>query len=78
MTADTYYVKGFNHGYMLSKHLPELFERLVKGITSKGRYECGVIAGSKEFEKELSGEKFQKLIHLRQKSVQKQDLNKNR
>lgn len=47
--------KGFNAGYMLAKHRPELAEQMQKGFVDKENpYALGFIAGTKEYVRELS------------------------
>ena len=46
------FTKGFNDGYIIAEHKPELAEKLSIGITSKGSYENGFKAGKKEYDRE--------------------------
>ena len=52
-------IKGFNQGYMLHKHRPELAEKLVKGMEGqKSDYIAGFVKGSEEWQKEKSKDKY--------------------
>ena len=73
------YIKGFNQGYFLSKHQPELdLQRSVKGDTD---FIKGFIAGGKEFEMEKAKlsklkdgfSKEDKTLNKDQKSFDKDD-----
>lgn len=46
-------IKGFNNGYMLEKHNPELARKLLNGFTDKEHpYVQGFTSGVREFAKE--------------------------
>ena len=59
------YIKGFNNGYLLRKHLPMLVKELEDGIKGKSPYLSGLKAGSKEYEKELD-QKLERMQQSRQ------------
>ena len=46
------YIKGFNHGYELQKHEPELLQLLIKATTVESDYFLGLKDGQKQMEKE--------------------------
>ncbi|MEM9678876.1 MAG: hypothetical protein AAF901_01020 [Bacteroidota bacterium] len=46
------YLKGFNHGYELQKHDPELLEEILKIPQDDNLYYDGLKDGQSEFEKE--------------------------
>ena len=46
------FIKGFNHGYTLSQHEPELLAKLLKAPNDKSDYFQGIVHGHKEREKE--------------------------
>lgn len=47
------YIKGFNSGYLLSKHDSELYDRVVKSLDQKHDYLRGLQAGKKQHDREL-------------------------
>lgn len=44
------YTKGFNSGYLIAKHEPELYTELGKSIEAKTDYLEGFVSGGKEYE----------------------------
>lgn len=55
MTEEEHIQKGFNAGYQLQRHNPELTMQIEKGFTDKDHpYAQGFTAGSREFTKEQS------------------------
>ena len=46
------YKKGFNHGYLLAQHEPELMKKLIKERNPDSEYFSGLLLGRKEFERE--------------------------
>lgn len=46
------YLKGFNHGYDLQKHDPELLEEILKIPQDDNKYYDGLKDSKSEFEKE--------------------------
>ena len=57
MTEEQYIQKGFNHGYQLQKHQPELAQQLQQGFADKNTpYAQGFTAGSQEYSKEKAQE----------------------
>ena len=63
------YIKGFNHGYLLTKHLPELVANLVKQIKANASdYLAGFFSGKEEWELEFSRAQLDELKQLRDKS----------
>jgi len=53
---DEMYIKGFNHGYTLAKHDPDLMRSLA-ATTGKGDYLQGLKDGKEQFELEQKKEK---------------------
>lgn len=48
-------LNGFNAGYLIAKHLPDLSEKLQKGLVNKeDDFAKGYMAGAKEFTGEMS------------------------
>lgn len=52
------FIKGFNHGYLLAEHEPQLLKQLLTGIHDGGQYLDGLKEGQKQLEKEKIAEKF--------------------
>jgi hypothetical protein len=50
--VDPNYQKGFNGGYILAEHEPELLSQLVKSDNADNQLFNGIKAGGKEFFKE--------------------------
>ena len=47
--------KGFNAGYLIAKHRPELSKQMQNGFVDKENpYSVGFIAGAKEYGREVS------------------------
>lgn len=68
--------KGFNHGYFLQKHQPELAQQLQEGFKDpSSAYARGFSAGSAEYSKEQALENYNP--PLPSKSTEK-DLGKDR
>jgi hypothetical protein len=44
--------RGFNSGYLIAKHEPELYSTITKGLDNKTDYTDGLISGGKEYEME--------------------------
>jgi len=51
-TINPQYQKGFNHGYLLAKHKPELMKQLEKSLTDKNEYTKGILHGRAEYRME--------------------------
>ena len=68
-TQEQQYIRGFNHGYMLTKHLPDLVAKLVKHIKeTTSEYISGFFSGKEEYELELNREQMSELDKLRMNS----------
>lgn len=52
LTVDPQYLKGFNNGYLLSKHDPNLAAQLTAQPNDQNEYFKGLTAGKKEYERE--------------------------
>lgn len=51
MSTEENYILGFNHGYLIGKHLPALMG-IINAVRSESGYIAGAQAGGKEFERE--------------------------
>ncbi|MFN8290183.1 MAG: hypothetical protein U0U70_08005 [Chitinophagaceae bacterium] len=49
---DELYAKGFNAGYLLSKHDPELLQSILKTTSKDSRYFQAITMGKKAHDKE--------------------------
>ena len=59
MSEEQLIQKGFNHGYQLQKHDPQLAENLAKGWQDQNHpYSQAFAAGRQEFSKEKALENF--------------------
>ena len=47
------YIKGFNAGYLMQKHDPELYQKIHNNLSGKSAFTQGVKDGSSQFTKEL-------------------------
>lgn len=61
------YIKGFNNGYLLSKHEPDLTGKLTQTLQPTGEYLEGFFSGKEEYEIEIRQIKLQELQSLRNK-----------
>lgn len=50
---DKQFAKGFNAGYLLSQHEPELLQQLLKSPNKDGSYIQGLQMGKKQHDREL-------------------------
>ena len=46
------YTHGFNSGYVIAKHEPELYATITNGLESKNEYIEGFVLGGREYEHE--------------------------
>lgn len=70
---DQQYIKGFNHGYLLTKRLPDLVAKLVRQIkTTTSDYLSGFFSGKEEYELELNRIQLNELESLRNPSIDKE------
>jgi len=52
VTVDPQYLKGFNNGYLLAKHEPQLAAQLTAQPNDHNEYFKGLVGGKAEYEKE--------------------------
>jgi len=62
------YIKGFNSGYLLAKHMPTLLSKVVKNMSPKNDFSEGLFSGKHQYELEHSKNQADELKHLRNKS----------
>ena len=77
-TEEQQYIRGFNHGYLLTKHLPDLVSQLVKHIKeTTSDYLSGFFSGKEEWELEYSKEQLNELENIRNRTKEREhDLEK--
>ncbi len=77
-TQEQQYIKGFNHGYLLTKHLPDLVAKLVKQLqATTNDYLSGFFSGKEEYELEASRNELNMLGNIR-KGANNKDLEQDR
>jgi hypothetical protein len=60
------YIRGFNHGYLLTKHLPDLVAQLITHVKETATdYLAGFFSGKEEWELEYSREQLGELKGIR-------------
>ena len=52
-SVDPQFLKGFNNGYLLAKHDPELAAKLTAHNNERNPYFNGLVGGKQEYEKEV-------------------------
>ena len=62
------FLKGFNSGYLLAKHEPDLLSKVAKTLEPKNDYLDGFLSGKEEYELELQNAQLNELGNLRDKS----------
>ncbi|MCW3120847.1 MAG: hypothetical protein JWQ38_339 [Flavipsychrobacter sp.] len=71
-TEEQQYIQGFNHGYLLTKHLPDLVAKLVKQIKeTTSHYLSGFFSGKEEYELENTREQLGQLRDIREKGKER-------
>ncbi|TCP25146.1 hypothetical protein EV195_104179 [Tenacibaculum skagerrakense] len=71
------YIKGFNDGYLLKEHKPELLENILN-TTSSNDYIQGLKDGEREFKKQKVKSRTQELDDLKSLKSKKRDLDLER
>lgn len=71
------YIKGFNDGYLLKEHKPELLDNILK-TTSTNDYIQGLQDGEREFKKQKVKSRTQELEDLKSSKSKKRDLDLER
>jgi hypothetical protein len=69
------YIKGFNSGYLLAKHIPTLLAKIVKNVRPTNDFTEGLFSGKEEYELEFSRTQLDELTRMRNRSKDRgQDL----
>lgn len=71
------YIKGFNHGYILKEHKPELIENILS-TTTKNEYLQGMQDGKDTFEQKRTKSRLNDLHELEAKKEKNKDLDLER
>lgn len=71
------YIKGFNDGYLLKEHKPELLENILN-ITSSNDYIQGLKDGEREFKQQKVKSRTQELDDLKSSKSKKRNLDLER
>jgi uncharacterized protein (DUF2249 family) len=69
------YIKGFNHGYILSQHDPELLNQLLQSPNKENDYFDGLKSGHEEYEMEKAKQPMPDKLHSHDKN---KDIEKDR
>lgn len=62
------YIKGFNHGYTLSRYEPGLTTKIIKNLNPANDYLSGFFSGKEEWELEQSRSQLDEIQRLRDNS----------
>jgi hypothetical protein len=62
---EQFYTKGFNHGYIMAKYLPNLLVKVLNGLSPTSDYLSGFFSGKEEYELEYSQKQLDQLRSLR-------------
>jgi hypothetical protein len=68
MNTEELYVKGFNAGYLLSKHEPGLLASIIKNLQPTAPYLDGIFSGKAEQEQEMSTQNLDEIANIRGRS----------
>ncbi len=60
LIPDPQYLKGFNNGYLLAKHQPELVAQLSTRPNDHSAYFKGLMCGKQEYDKEREAQEWAK------------------
>ena len=62
------YKRGFNHGYLLTKHNPILINKFAKSINGNNTYEQSLLDGKLEYENEIEKSRTNELKSIRNRN----------
>jgi len=71
MNTEIKYIEGFNNGYLLAEHKPELLKNISKSLKPANEYLEGVLDGKEQKENERVNEQLRDLNELRGNSQDK-------
>lgn len=75
---DKQFIAGFNSGYLLQKHEPELFEKISKVSNDNNQYCLGLTAGGKQFDKDKKMELLKEEKNQNKSKTQDKDIDRDR
>lgn len=78
MNEEQLYINGFNHGYLLTKHEPDLVSKITQTVRPTNDYLSGFFSGKQEWELELTQMQLQDLSRLREQSREHRDLDRDK
>ena len=53
------FIKGFNSGYLMAEHTPDIISKLSPTVEAENPYLNGIQSGAKQYQKDKSKEKTQ-------------------
>lgn len=65
------YIKGFNNGYVLAEHKPELLKTVTQNLPPTNEYVEGIFDGKEQLENEKIQEQMQFIGNLRSQSFKR-------
>lgn len=68
METEKKYQTGFNSGYLIAKHEPELLAQIIKTLEPSTAYVEGFFSGKEQFHSEITRDHLNDLEQLRSKS----------
>lgn len=71
------FIAGFNNGYLLTEHEPNMITILLSDVQSINSYLTGMSFGQKEYELELTKNRLNEIQHLRQKVRNEKENNRD-
>lgn len=70
MNQEQQFIKGFNNGYLLAKHEPQLLKQLLTINRDNNEYLKGVASGKKEHDLEKVRSRFKKEVKVKEQTRQ--------
>ena len=65
MEISKLFIRGFNNGYYLAKHEPELLDKVITNMAPINDYLSGLLRGREEYESEHTKSVLKKISELR-------------
>ncbi len=67
------YIQGFNNGYLLAEHKPEILKTVTQNLTPSNDYLEGIFDGKGQLEQEKVNAQIQSIEELRNKSFKREN-----
>jgi hypothetical protein len=67
------YIKGFNNGYVLAEHKPELLKAVTQNLPPANEYVEGILDGKEQFKLEKTQEQISEIEQLRNRTGSKEN-----